>query len=117
MFLLLGLLLAVAALPVSHKEEKTVKQDSVQQEENTVLEEKLRALLSEVEGVGEVKVMVMADEEKDAGGFYYSGTPKVTGVLIAAEGAARPVVVREIQEAVQALFQVEAHKIKVMKLK
>lgn len=32
-FLLLGLLLAVAALPVSHKEEKKAQQESVHQEE------------------------------------------------------------------------------------
>ena len=115
--LLLGLLLAVAALPVSRKEEKEVQEEASQQAESTALENKLTALLSGTEGVGEVRVMVMTDGEKDAGGFYSCAGPKVTGVLIAAEGADRPVVVREIQEAVQALFQVEAHKIKVMKLK
>lgn len=61
--------------------------------------------------------MIMTAEEKDAGGFTQERTPKVTGVLIAAQGAGQPTVVREIKEAVQALFQVEPHKIKIMKLK
>ena len=40
----------------------------------------------------------------------------ITGVLIAAQGADDPVTVREIQQAVMALFQVEAHRIKVIKM-
>ena len=43
--------------------------------------------------------------------------PAVRGVLVVAEGGDNPVVVQEIQEAVMALFHVEAHKIKVMKMK
>ena len=42
---------------------------------------------------------------------------QVTGVLVSAEGGGDPVVVKNIQEAVMALFQLEAHKIKVMKMK
>lgn len=43
--------------------------------------------------------------------------PKLRGVLVIAEGGAKPQVVQEIREAVQALFHIEAHKIKVMKMK
>ena len=43
--------------------------------------------------------------------------PAVRGVLIVAEGGDNPVVVQEIQEAVMALFGMDAHKIKVMKMK
>ncbi|MCI5648076.1 MAG: stage III sporulation protein AG [Fusicatenibacter sp.] len=43
--------------------------------------------------------------------------PAVRGVLVIAEGGDNPVIVEEIQEAVMALFQVDAHKIKVMKMK
>lgn len=86
-------------------------------DEEQNLEEKLTGLLASVEGVGRVKVVLMTDEKKDAGGFYSQGNVRVTGVLIAAEGADHPVVVRNIQEAIYALFQVEPHKIKVMKLK
>lgn len=42
--------------------------------------------------------------------------PEVTGVLVIAQGAGDPLVVAEITEAVEALFGVEAHKIKVMKM-
>ena len=42
--------------------------------------------------------------------------PKVIGVVVVAEGGDNPVIISNIQEAVQVLFQVEAHKIKVMKM-
>ena len=41
----------------------------------------------------------------------------MTGVLVCAQGGGDPVVVQNIQEAVMALFQVDAHKIKIMKMK
>ncbi len=41
--------------------------------------------------------------------------PKISGVVVVAEGG-KVHVIQNIQEAVQALFQVEAHKIKVMKM-
>lgn len=43
--------------------------------------------------------------------------PEIRGVLVVAEGGADPVVVQQIQEAAMALFHVDAHKIKVMKMK
>ena len=42
--------------------------------------------------------------------------PEITGVLVVAQGAGNAVTVNEITEAVMALFGVEAHKIKVMKM-
>ena len=42
---------------------------------------------------------------------------EVTGVLISAQGGENPVTVYKIQQAVMALFQVEAHKIKIVKMK
>ncbi|MDO5424464.1 MAG: stage III sporulation protein AG [Eubacteriales bacterium] len=41
---------------------------------------------------------------------------KIRGVLVVAEGGSNPVIVQNITEAVMALFGVEAHKIKVMKM-
>lgn len=41
----------------------------------------------------------------------------VRGVLVIAEGGGNPVTIQEIQEAVMALFQVGANKIKVVKMK
>ena len=43
--------------------------------------------------------------------------PKVRGVLVIAQGADDPRIVAEIKEAAMALFHLEAHKIKVMKMK
>lgn len=42
-------------------------------------------------------------------------TPEIEGVLVVAEGGGNAVVIRDITEAIQALFGVEAHKIKIMK--
>ena len=42
-------------------------------------------------------------------------TPEIEGVIIIADGGDNAAVVQNITEAVQALFGVEAHKIKIMK--
>ena len=42
-------------------------------------------------------------------------TPEIAGVVVIAQGGDNPVVVQNITEAIQALFGVEAHKIKIMK--
>lgn len=44
-------------------------------------------------------------------------SPAVEGVVVIAQGGDEPVVVQNITEAVQALFGVESHKIKVVKMK
>ena len=41
--------------------------------------------------------------------------PEVEGIAVIAEGGDHPVVVQNITEAIQALFGIEAHKIKIMK--
>lgn len=118
--LLLGLLLSVIALPVSKKSstpKQTILMDNSTQSTDEIqssLERRLQNILENVEGVGEVKVMLMTEEQQ---GIYHSGETEVRGVLIAAEGASDPVVVQKIQQAVMALFQIEAHKIKIMKMK
>ena len=106
-------------------------------------EQKLEELLSTVAGAGQVRVMLTwegsserqvekdrisnADsveeetiyQENDSGKYPYvvSWTnPKVTGVLVIAEGGGNTKVKAEILEAVQALFGIEPHKIKIMKM-
>ena len=44
-------------------------------------------------------------------------TPAVEGVVVLCDGGDEPVVVQQITEAVEALFPVESHKIKVVKMK
>lgn len=43
--------------------------------------------------------------------------PEVRGVMVIAQGGDNPVVIQQISEGVMALFRVDAHKIKVMKMK
>lgn len=112
----------VIALPISKTDkEKTGKEtvvfSSITDEDSstkTELESKLEALLGNMEGVGKVKVMLMTDSGQ---GLYGTGGNEVTGVLIVAEGGDNSVTVQKIQEAVMALFQIDAHKIRIMKMK
>ncbi len=124
------------------------------------LEQRLKEILSGMEGVGQVKVMITLEsspevvvekdrsivrsstEENDAQGGsrtvsqtqtqettvfdtddgvdkpYVVKTlpPKVEGVVVVAQGAGSGTVDRTIVEMVQALFGLEAHKVKVVKM-
>ena len=84
------------------------------EEIQTSLEQRLQNILESMEGAGRVKVMLMTGEPQ---GIYQSEGTEVKGVLIAAEGASDPVVAQKIQQAVMALFQIEAHKIKIIEMK
>ena len=112
--LLLGILLLVAGLPVTQKSSKNA---NTQVSEKTRLESRLEELLSNVEGVGEVEVIIMTGDEGNTDGFSISSKNEVTGVLVAAQGAGSAVTVQNIQQAIMALFQIDAHKIRVMKMK
>lgn len=124
---LLGLLLVVIALPTAEDvvSESAVFTDAenVQADETAVrssnLELQLEQVLSRTEGVGSVQVMLNMSQDDNSFSSLSdtSGQQKIQGALIVAEGGDDPVTVRKIQEAVMALFQIEAHKIKVMKMK
>ena len=43
--------------------------------------------------------------------------PKVEGVLVLAQGGNNPEIIREMKEAIVALFGIEEHKIKIAKMK
>lgn len=122
--LLVGLLLAVVAMPASDSREDTsagtADFGAKEQEEErfeTELEARLTGILETVQGVGKVQVLIHTAGEKSSDAFYSSGEQKVEGVLIVAEGADNSVTVQNIQQAVMSLFQLEAHKIKIMKMK
>lgn len=112
----------VIAFPTSKTDKEknsvgTAAFSSVTEESNgtkTELEKRLEEVLANVEGVGKVKVMLMTDAGQ---GLYSTGSGEVTGVLIVAEGADNSVTIQKIQEAVMALFQIDAHKIRIMKMK
>ena len=171
---LTGILLLVIALPTSSPNTKTVAESEgekvqtakeAQNEDKNLeyaacLEEKLEAILEQMDGAGKVRVMItLADggesvvekdtkeqtnevTETDASGgsrtttnreyeqatvyvddgsntYPYIGkeiSPQIEGVLVVTEGGGNKTVVSEISEVVMALFHVEAHKIKVVKM-
>lgn len=141
--LLAGILLLIIAMPVKTKEDEESKINDteiqgVQNEEDyqEKLQHRLKEVLEKVKGIGETDVFITFEDtgekvvEKDETDTVYSKDsrgnqtpylssekyPKICGVLVVARGGDSPQVIRNIQEAVQALFQVEAHKIKVMKM-
>ena len=104
----------MAGLPVSRKTNKTIQTQST---EKTRLESRLEELLSGVEGVGKVEVIIMTGDEGNTENFSISSKNEVTGVLVAAQGAGSAVTVQNIQQAIMALFQIDANKIRIMKMK
>ncbi|HJB94590.1 MAG TPA: stage III sporulation protein AG [Candidatus Mediterraneibacter intestinigallinarum] len=168
---LVGMLLFVAVFPFPSADRTEDVQSeggmaSISQDGGTpgeyesYLEERTADILRQVDGVGEVTVMITlksgsqkiiekdqssttqtTEEEDSAGGTrsvedsssdktsiyeqnsdgsstpYVSKelTPEIEGVVVIADGGDNAVVVESITEAVQALFGVEAHKIKIMK--
>lgn len=174
--LLFGVLLLVIAIPTEGKADRKVQEDGEevslssvreQAEERTSsyeeeLSDRLEVFLSQVEGVGEVQVLIKVkgsgervvekdvpsrqstltgtdeigstessreseeeettvyEETEDGRQIPYvrkEYAPEIDGVIVAAQGADQSVVVQNVLEAVQALLQIEVHKIKVLKLK
>ncbi len=133
--LLLGVLLLVAAWPME-KQSRSTKSGSTAADstlsfldyagstgtEDTrdayvlSLEHSLEELLSTMEGVGENKVMITL--KPSAKNTYYSSasTLEIEGVVVCAKGAANGKVAKNISEVIQALFGLEAHKIKIAKM-
>jgi len=94
--LLVGILLLVIAIPTERNESVEVV--------NTEVERRLENILEKMNGVGTVRVMVT-----------YRDNDEVEGIAVIAEGAENAVVVQNITEVVQALFDVDTHKIKVIR--
>ena len=102
--LLVGVLLVVIAIPTKTETKKdtlSIYDDSELNE--TDMEKRLKNLLQQMEGVGEVHTMITYRDDK-----------QVEGIVIVVEGGGDAVVVRNITEVVRALFDVDSHKIKVI---
>ncbi len=97
LLLLVGILLVVIAVPTG---------TSTDSEEKYALDEEMRLknILEQMEDAGDVKVMLT-----------YKNRDEVEGVVVIASGAEDALVVKNITDVVQALFNVETHKIMVMK--
>lgn len=139
--LLIGVLLLLIAIPTKEKEEETAENtqevsEKGEEDWQEKMQKRLQEVLMKVEGVGQADVFITFENtgekvvEKDENTTVFSKDskgnqmpyltseqyPKIKGVVVVAQGGDNPQVIRNIQEAVQALFQVEAHKIKVMKM-
>lgn len=117
-----GLLLFVLALPG----EKTVdsepveistvnKKEDTEKSQEEELEQRVQHILQGVEGVGEADVMVSLSSEKSVSMFEEETVREVLGIIISADGGGSSVVKAEISEAMEALFGLPSHKIKVLK--
>lgn len=126
--LLLGVLVLVAAWPVEKSTLKggtsgtgtdvaqTTEVYGERDEYVTGLEHALSELLASMEGVGENKVMITMKETTE--NTYLSGGSRreIEGVAVCAEGAGNGKVAKNISEVIQALFGLDAHKIKIAKM-
>lgn len=103
--LLAGILLVVIAIPTEKKSQNQVEiKKNTEESHSSEMEEKLENILSNMQNVGKVQVMIT-----------YKDSGQVEGIVVLAEGAKNAVVVKNITEVVQALFDVDAHKIKVIR--
>ncbi len=101
--LLVGILLVVIAIPTKTDSATDVGDKHISVASSDI-EEKLENLLTNMQDVGTVQVMITFQEDE-----------QVEGIVVLAEGAGNAVVIRNITEVVQALFDVDAHKIKVIR--
>lgn len=131
--ILVGVLLFVINVPVKKNGEaetsRQIKAETVYtpDEFGAACERKLAELLSKVKGVGSVKVMITlkGSEEKvyygngNLGNPYVTKTlePEVAGVVVVAAGGGQGKIDRTVTEIVQALFGLEAHKVKVVSMR
>ena len=102
--LLVGILLVIIAIPTKPESDSDIDVGNHQSNVSTTeMEKRLENLLGRMKNVGEVQVMITFREEN-----------QVEGIAVLAEGAGNAVVVRDITSVVQALFDVDSHKIKVI---
>lgn len=102
--LLVGILLVVIAMPVKKSSDNSISEAfGATEANNTDMEKRLEDLLSQMPGVGEVHVMITYQQDE-----------VVEGIVVLAEGGKNAVVVRNITDVVQALFDVDSHNIKVI---
>lgn len=97
---------------------KIVEKDNPQ-DEQTSSQKDSEGSESNTQSSSTQETTVYAETEDGSQTPYISSEtyPEIRGVLVVAKGGGDPVIVQQIQEAVMALFHVDAHKIKVLKMK
>lgn len=128
---IIGVLIAVLFIPTGERKgndfaeiqtsvgEASSADTSLEYEEE--LEMRLETILSQMEGVGAVEVMITlkpSSKTQDKS-FTYSAQntyPEVEGVFVVSQGGDDSSVKLAITEAIQALFGIDVHKIKIVKM-
>jgi stage III sporulation protein AG len=106
-FILLGVLVLIIAIPAGSGSVQQAESTSEKSESPDSVQDQLAAILTRIEGVGKVRVMITYSDEKQL---------SVEGVVVVAEGGGSPGVEEQIREVVMSLFSVEAHKVIVVKM-
>lgn len=98
--------------------EKVIEKDQQTESENVTEEDSQGGIRSTVRNSSDITTVYNEGDQNTGQTPYITKelSPKVEGVVVIAEGGNEGVVVQNITEAVQALFGVDTHKIKVMKL-
>lgn len=98
--------------------EKVIEKDHQTESENVTEEDSQGGIRSTVRNSSDITTVYSEGDQNTGQTPYITKelSPKVEGVVVIAEGGNEGVVVQNITEAVQALFGVDTHKIKVMKL-
>lgn len=110
---LFGIFLLVIAIPTKQDKADTIELEQLSVSTNaSLLEREVEQILCKIEGVGMVDAMITLEPFVDD-----EETQKIQGILIVTQSGDDPVQILKIQEAVMTLFQINAHRIKVMKLK
>lgn len=90
------------SLTESNEKKASVAEPSDETELVTYYENKLKNLLSEVNGIGEVQVML---------------SPNLDGACILCEGAGSVEVQSDIMDICNSLFEIPAHKVQILEIK
>ena len=139
---LLGVVLIIVSNNSSQVSVATNQAEPTQEAaKNESLEQRLKALLSKVNGVGEVEVFVsyasteekLALKDKESNGseqtilksssgntepyIYKSIYPQLEGVIIVAQGGGNDDVRSAISDAVAAVLELPIHRVKILKMK
>lgn len=102
--LLVGILLVIIAIPTKTESDSNTETGyNAKDVSTTDVERRLENLLNQLPNVGKVQVMITFREDN-----------QVEGIAVLAEGAGNAVVAYNITGVVQALFDVDSHKIKVI---
>lgn len=123
--LLGGILIYVIMLPTSKTSSSLIGNEVVSpfnydEKENsdykTRMERELEEFLSEIEGVGRVKVLIYLSDE-DTTSFYKNEVYKISGVVVGAEGAENAKVRAQIIHLAMVLFGLDIENVEVFVLK